>query len=94
MKRRSAALACKRFRSPHTGDQIASLLDDIHTSFDLDSEKLVATITDNAANFAKAFRVYGIEPDATEGKKVKLKTKISDLKLILFSIFFVINFEF
>ncbi|XP_024869181.1 uncharacterized protein LOC112452944, partial [Temnothorax curvispinosus] len=37
------------------------MLCDIHSEFGLDSSKILATVTDNASNFAKAFRVFGVK---------------------------------
>lgn len=59
LMRKSAAIACRRFFGIHSAERIADLLTDINASFGLDVEKLVATVTDNASNFAKAFREFG-----------------------------------
>lgn len=61
MKRESAALACRRFKGTHSFDKIAELITEINDFYGLDSVKIVKTITDNGANFLKAFRSYGIE---------------------------------
>lgn len=50
-----AALACKRLRGRHTFDVIAAELEQIHSSYGL-LNKVVATVTDNASNFIKAFK--------------------------------------
>lgn len=52
-----AALACKRLRGRHTFDVIAAELEQIHSSYGL-LNKVVATVTDNASNFIKAFKTY------------------------------------
>ncbi|KAG5277557.1 hypothetical protein AALO_G00118970 [Alosa alosa] len=57
LQRNKAALACKRIRGRHTYDVIGAEIEEIHSSYGLHS-KVVATVTDNASNFAKAFRVY------------------------------------
>lgn len=59
-ERRSAALACRRFSGTHSFDRIAELIDDIHSTFGLRSEKITATVTDNGSNFIKAFKEYGV----------------------------------
>src|SRR5688500_1969552 len=61
MSRVSAALACRRSVGRHTYDAIAEMIFDIHTSNGLDSEKITATVTDNASNFSKAFREFLLE---------------------------------
>ena len=61
MERHSAAIARRRFAGTHTFDRIAKLLEEIHTSFGLDRNKIVATVTDNASNFAKAVNEFGID---------------------------------
>ncbi|ROL50607.1 hypothetical protein DPX16_23877 [Anabarilius grahami] len=56
LQRNKAALACKRIRGRHTYDVIRVEIEEIHSSYGLHG-KVVATVTDNASNFAKAFRV-------------------------------------
>lgn len=51
--------ACRRFESPHTADRIASLLFSIYGEFGI-ADKIIATVTDNASNFVKAFKDFGI----------------------------------
>uniref|UniRef100_H3ALU0 HAT C-terminal dimerisation domain-containing protein n=1 Tax=Latimeria chalumnae TaxID=7897 RepID=H3ALU0_LATCH len=61
LQRVSAALACTK----HTFDVIASLIDDVHTSFSL-GDKVVRTVSDNGSNFAKAFKEYGFQKEEDE----------------------------
>ncbi|KAB0790085.1 hypothetical protein PPYR_15597, partial [Photinus pyralis] len=61
LKRHSAALACRRFQGTHSYNRIAEMLDEIHNKYELDSNKIVATVTDNGANFIKAFKEFGID---------------------------------
>uniref|UniRef100_A0A3P9C291 HAT C-terminal dimerisation domain-containing protein n=1 Tax=Maylandia zebra TaxID=106582 RepID=A0A3P9C291_9CICH len=56
LQHNKAALACKRIRGSHTYDVIGAEIEEIHSSYGLQG-KVVATVTDNASNFAKAFRV-------------------------------------
>lgn len=46
-RRKSAALACRRFTGSHTSTRISELIDEINTSFSLNSLNIVATVTDN-----------------------------------------------
>ncbi|XP_024085116.1 uncharacterized protein LOC112127868 [Cimex lectularius] len=62
--RQSAALACRRFKNSHTYDRIATLLEEIHLEFGLSAHKIVATVTDNGANFVKAFKLFGVDKKA------------------------------
>ena len=55
LDRKSAALACKRFLGTLSSENIANMLTDIHNSYGLSCEKIVATVTDNGSNFVKAF---------------------------------------
>uniref|UniRef100_H3ALT8 HAT C-terminal dimerisation domain-containing protein n=1 Tax=Latimeria chalumnae TaxID=7897 RepID=H3ALT8_LATCH len=61
----STALTCTRIHGKHTFDVIASLIDEIHTSFSL-GDKVVRTVTDNGSNFAKAFKEYGFQEEEDE----------------------------
>ncbi|XP_063742614.1 uncharacterized protein LOC134866395 [Eleginops maclovinus] len=71
LERQSAALAVRHFPSPHTYNRIAELLDEIHTEYGLSSDTIVSTVTDNASNFAKAFKEFSVtgktnDPDEVE----------------------------
>lgn len=59
-QRKSYMLSCKRIMFAHIHSVIANALYEIHKEFNLKS-KVVGTITDNAANFAKAFKVFQIK---------------------------------
>ncbi|XP_036336509.1 uncharacterized protein LOC118746724 isoform X1 [Rhagoletis pomonella] len=59
-KRSHIALACRRFKGSPTYDRIAQLIASIHEEFNLEDNKLQLTITDNGANFCKAFKEYGL----------------------------------
>lgn len=59
LSRKSAALSCSRFKGRHTYDAIASTLEQVNTKYGI-GNKTVLTITDNGANFVKAFRIFSI----------------------------------
>lgn len=44
----------------HTYLQIAKILSNIHADYNIKQEQIVGTVTDNAANFGKSFRVYSV----------------------------------
>lgn len=58
-QRRYAILSCSRFVFPHTNDRIANHLKEVCDVYGI-TEKIIATTTDNASNFDKAFREFGI----------------------------------
>lgn len=60
LQRKSVALACRRFSGTHSFDRIAELIDEIHGNFNLNYNKITATVTDNASNFIKAFKEFGV----------------------------------
>lgn len=60
LERQSTALACRHFPSPHTYNSIAETLDEIHAEYGLSHECIVATVTDNGANFVKAFKEFNV----------------------------------
>jgi hypothetical protein len=56
--RKSYVLACRRIKFTHTYSEIASLLHEIHKSFITNIHTTVGTVTDNASNFGKAFKIF------------------------------------
>lgn len=61
-KRQSAVISCERFLNPHTDKRIAEHLQLVCDTYGI-TEKVIATTTDNATNFLKAFREFGISFD-------------------------------
>lgn len=66
LQRQSGTLALRRFRGSHTYDRIASMLANIMEEYALSPEKTVNCVTDNASNFVKAFKEFGVEIDEDE----------------------------
>ncbi|BES88610.1 Hypothetical protein NTJ_01416 [Nesidiocoris tenuis] len=60
-ERKSAAIACRRFKNAHTYIKIADLLSVIFAEFGLNTKKVVAVVTDNGSNFVAAFKKFGIK---------------------------------
>ena len=60
LTRHSKAIACDRFPGNHTYDIIAEKICAVHEKFGMSLEMIIRCITDNASNFAKSFREYGV----------------------------------
>lgn len=58
LERQSVVLSCKRMKFSHTYQEIGKMLVSIHRNYNLHEGKVVGTVTDNASNFAKSFRIY------------------------------------
>lgn len=63
LDRQSRVLCCRRFLSPHDNVRIAHILHEIYTDFNI-SNKILCTVTDNASNFVKAFKDFGVTFDS------------------------------
>lgn len=59
-ERKSAALSCGHFASPHTNERIAERLQIINHEFGI-SEKVNVIVSDNASNFVKALTDFGTD---------------------------------
>jgi len=57
-ERFSYAIACRRIEGSHNYINIAKCISNILKNYKIDVTKISHTITDNATNFGKAFRVY------------------------------------
>lgn len=81
LERKSSVLCCRRFESPHTGERIASLLNSIYSEFGI-ADKILVTVTDNASNFVKAFREFGISMDTfaslVEAKRIRQENDLNE----------------
>ncbi|KAL7635340.1 UNVERIFIED_CONTAM: hypothetical protein RMT77_014407 [Armadillidium vulgare] len=60
IERQSATLACSRFKGAHTYTKVAEILSSIHRKFIISRSTIIATVTDNGANFAKSFKEFGV----------------------------------
>ncbi|XP_045505044.1 uncharacterized protein LOC123701611 [Colias croceus] len=70
-ERKSAAIACRRFKGAHTYDKVAEIIADIHSDYNLKLSKIVKTVTDNGSNMVKAFEVFGkSDSEAVENEHV------------------------
>lgn len=77
-ERKSVALSCAHFASPHTNERIAERLQIVSHDFDI-SEKVDVIISDNASNFVKALNEFGtdwsffqsIENEPTDGSEIE-----------------------
>ncbi|MCI4442764.1 MAG: hypothetical protein JHC39_04585 [Lentimicrobium sp.] len=79
--RKSVALACRRFTGAHTYNRIAELLCDINDEFGMSPTKIIATVTDNGANFVKAFKEFSVQVNF--GAQIDDDTEISQVETII-----------
>lgn len=101
MQRKSVAIACRRFPGAHTAERIADILTDIHASFGLDSNKIVATVTDNGSNFVKAFREFGantvfdscLDGNESQLSCITLNLSFNYMHFVLIYVYFYIQDE-
>lgn len=61
--RHSYILGCKRIKGSHNYQNIAEVISKITQVYDIEHSKITHIVTDNAANFGKAFRVYSTSPN-------------------------------
>ncbi|CAH0731067.1 unnamed protein product, partial [Brenthis ino] len=61
LRRVSVALDCQRFRGVHSYDRLSDIIQEINGEFDLNTNKIVASVTDNGSNFVKAFKTFGVK---------------------------------
>lgn len=61
LSRASVALACQRFKGTHSYDRLSELIQEINADYNLNSNKIVASVTDNGSNFVKAFQTFGVK---------------------------------
>src|SRR5215469_14626390 len=87
LTRGSAAIACRRFKGTHSHDRIAEFLENISTDFGISYRKIVATVTDNGANFVKCFKEFGItapnEEDDNQDEEIQIITMDDEENLAL-----------
>lgn len=82
LKRKSFTLACSGIRFSHTYKEIGKALSDIHALFHIRNDKISGTVTDNATNFGKAFRVFSCT-DETEGRsKMQLESQENEVDTV------------
>jgi len=71
LTRKSAVLACSRFRGKHSYDAIAALLEQVHMKYNI-NQKVLLTLTDNGSNFLKAFREFSCDAtDVVDGREAR-----------------------
>ena len=78
LERRSAALACSRLKGRHTFDVIASVLEEIHSKYNI-TNKVICTVTDN---FVKAFKEFSETQTVTTDSAQAVLTQTDDGDLI------------
>ncbi|UYV68193.1 hypothetical protein LAZ67_5003332 [Cordylochernes scorpioides] len=61
LRRVSVALACQRFKGVHSYNRLSDIIQEINDHFDLNTNKIVASVTDNGSNFVKTFKMFGVK---------------------------------
>lgn len=79
LMRESAVLTVQRFMGTHDAEKITDTLLNIVQRFQLQKEKITAIVTDNGANFVKAFKEYGTPLDTDEDDDEIEREEISSL---------------
>ncbi|XP_060881964.1 uncharacterized protein LOC132953601 [Metopolophium dirhodum] len=64
-ERKSNAIACRRIIGKHTYDVLADMIELVLNEYKINT-KVTYMVTDNASNFAKAFRLYSTTEDEIE----------------------------
>lgn len=59
-ERESFAIACQRFYGKHDYLNIGKAINQVHERYGLGTDKIICTVTDNAANMIKCFREHQI----------------------------------
>ena len=80
LSRKSAALACVRFKGKHSFDKIAAALSQTHANYNIEM-KVVMTCTDNGSNMVKAFSEFSVkrqEPEVSVEEAVSEAESDSD----------------
>ncbi|XP_076034188.1 uncharacterized protein LOC143020993 isoform X2 [Oratosquilla oratoria] len=68
LRRQHCTLACREIKEKQTSNHLAQVITDIHQEFGL-ANKVVATTTDNGANYMATFRHFGAAEVAVEGQE-------------------------
>jgi len=68
--RHSYILGCQRIKGNHNYQNIAEIISKITKIYDIEHSKITHIVTDNAANFGKAFRVYSTSLNITHKEKI------------------------
>jgi len=74
----SYVLACQRIEGSHNYSNIAKCISKVMNSYKINVTKITHTVTDNASNFGKAFRVYAQQfapPETVSKNNVTLDTQ-------------------
>ncbi|VVC29757.1 Ribonuclease H-like domain [Cinara cedri] len=59
LERKTASLACRRFRGALSQDKFANILHGVYYKYNLNAAKIIATVIDSNSNMVKAFKVFG-----------------------------------
>lgn len=81
-QRHNATIAVKRMPTPHTAEKILEIVFDVLTDWNISSERVGNTITDNGSNMIKAFKEdqysTDLEPDDENTNTSKNPEAVAD----------------
>ena len=77
LQRKSGCLGISRVIGSHTYDVLAKAMESMHVQYQI-VDKLGVTTTDNGANFLKAFREFGREPEAENSDEDEIGKNLDD----------------
>ena len=78
--RHRVTLAVRRMPSPHTGENIRQLVDDIFTEWDIPPQKVAAVITDNGSNMLATLILHLEQMKKVTGVAEPATTLLAELK--------------
>ncbi|KAL7296776.1 hypothetical protein TKK_0010180 [Trichogramma kaykai] len=77
-QRKSAGLACRRFKGTHSFHRLSEILFEINDHYDLlENDKIIGTVTNNGSNFVEAFNTFGQQHDDSDNDKDEVMASIN-----------------
>lgn len=83
LKRKSAALACRRMIGRHTYDVLDDIIETVLNEYSI-LNKVTKAVTDNAANFVKAFKIFS--EDLNSKNELSNDDEVDEDEFVAFSV--------